>query len=341
MADASQWTPPNNDGVFAQGRFPGIAQIVTEQNPPTKVCYRIAQNNDDLPDIRPGDWTPYKSADDLTDNEWKSFKNIVFVVSRHGPEDYGEKDDIDRPSCWAANAIVAARVQEGVHQDGIQNQVNKCMQGPTLCICCDLEEAEAEFQKPMPAYPMRERTGDNESFSGSNNYPMLIPTMEKLESLYTQPDTSDNDKPNIHFVSRSIFSLAFSHDPWGGFLWRFKSWHNKLYLVYQFRQDWEGRHIVDIKYQPTTDRPLQNAIPYVHDPIYAIKFLAMPLKAFATGGRPGRPAHPQADPGAPARPAWEANVHHWLSEEFNAREACMSPNQAEQVIARGQGRLLF
>jgi hypothetical protein len=147
MADTSQWAPPTKQRVEPEARFPSIAEIRAAQNPPSKVCYSVAQNIDNLRMFAPVTGSPTTTSKTSITPSGEVSKTLSWWFSRHSlSEEYEEV--ADKSSYWAAKAIVATGVQGGVHKSQASNR----MQGPILCVCCDLDESEALFGMPMPAY---------------------------------------------------------------------------------------------------------------------------------------------------------------------------------------------
>lgn len=285
MAAMNQWTPPNQP-LNGPG-FPSIANVLAAAGPPTSACsFRETPNH--LADARPGGWTP------MTDGHMgilQGRQNIIFVFMRFS----STKTSVEENLCRAGSAIVGARLHDTIRIQG------QHMMGRTLIFLLDMKQKGGEpFQvfKPVPA--------------NSVGWPFFTTIMENLDRLYP-----GQQKPNLWLVSRSISSLPLLPNvDWVPFLQRWPAWWPFLRLIYQINTRF-----------PNPDQPPTPAItpPWNADPVYALKWVEMPLHPFVTP--------------TPAEPVWYAVIRHWLAEEYWCRRAGLDEVRAQQIRMRGYGRL--
>lgn len=324
------WTAPANN------QYPSIQQIVASQGAPTTTCFRICQNPNNQSDTRRGGWTNYFNTAQIPDNVWRTFSNVIFVIQRFS----GTLNQRDEGEYWVAQALVGARVQEGLFRqqpNAPQNPGggNNRLPGTTLIICISVSFTG---DHDMPAF-----NSGRTSETGRNAHPMFIDTMVKLSELHfgqgnqqggqQQGGQGTQPIPSIYIVGRSISSTSTATAGWSAFLQRFSVWKRNLYLILQLRRDWPA---------PDQNYPVNDARcpPYQFDPIYRIKFLFMPLQPFANYREP--PGLTNIQPNPPALPNWYATVRRWMQEEYNVRTAAVGGPIVGRVLSnRGMGRLCF
>lgn len=259
MSPAAAVPPLDFVQPAAVPRYPTLDEIVAAQDgAPVRFCWK--DTNGTALVNAPGGWTNLTqegNEPNLNDRE-----HVVFVFQRlEALENDGSDSEIDEedakadepapdigdPKDYAANALMAMRLHQGLRIGG------KPLEGNTLLILMTMNK-EGYFS--MPAYPYP---------TANYRYFGFIQTMERLAHTYAD----EAKKPVMWLASRSMTSLPCSLPyGWTGFLNRplFRALHQCLQVVYQVPSTW-----------PSPEAETEPFVPWMKDSVLPVKWTSMPL----------------------------------------------------------------
>ncbi len=254
--DVEQTKPPENEFEDPNQTQPGIVfptveEIANSPSAPTQTCWR--ETIDDRPDTRAGGWTDWKFGSSDNQPDLQNRANIILVLMRFSPR----RQNGEHALCRAGSAVVGARL----HQ--LLQPLYSHMPGRTLIILMDTTT--------------RCLRGDNWFTE------ILTLVYGMLRPLYptAQP------KPHLWLVSRSLSSLyIYPTDVWSGLCdpadgMLEASWWPYLHLIYQVAGRFPLPHRATIGPPPAPGT--LRWVPWNPDPVYAMKWMCLPLRSFVSG----------------------------------------------------------